>query len=216
MRVLTYEGLDTVGLEVQVARVVQALERDDFRAAQMKKLGRGDFYRAELGRKDRLLVQLRRHQGKGVALLLEVIRQHAYDKSRFLGGASVDESRIPDLDTADLEGLPELLHLPERSHTFRLLDKVLLWDEAQAGAFHADPPMVLIGSAGSGKTALALEKLKEQGGSLLYATLAAYLAVHARHLYRAYGLDREDQEVDFVCFREFLETLQVPEGREAS
>ena len=216
MRVLSYEGLDTAGLEVQLARVTEALERDDFRAAQMKKLGRGDFYRAELGRKDRLLIQLRRHQGQGVALLLEVIRQHAYEKSRFLGGASIDETRIPDLDPRELDAAPELPHLPKESRHFRLLDKVLLWDEAQDAAFHAELPMLLIGSAGSGKTALVLEKIKEQTGRILYATLSPYLAEHARRLYHAHGFAREDQEVDFLSFREFLETIRVPQGREAS
>ncbi len=213
---LSYEGLDTAGLETQVARVAAALERGDFRAAQMKKLGHGGFYRAELGRKDRLLIQLRRHQGEGVALLLEVIRQHAYEKSRFLGGASVDEAHIPELDPRELDTAPELPRLPAGHRTFRLLDKVLLWDEAQTGAFQAQPPLVLIGSAGSGKTALALEKLKEHTGSLLYATLSPYLAEHARRLYHAHGFSREDQEVDFLSFREFLETLQVPAGREAT
>jgi len=72
MRVLTYEGLDTSGLEAQVRRVTEALERGDFRAAQMKKLEGSGFYRAELGRKDRLLVQLRKYRGEVVALQQEI------------------------------------------------------------------------------------------------------------------------------------------------
>jgi hypothetical protein len=216
MKVLYYHGLDTTGLEDAVARAAAALERGDFRAAQVKKLSQGGFYRAELNRKDRLLIQLRRHQGEGVILLLEVIRQHAYEKSRFLGGAPVDESRIRDLESGDLDAAPEIPALPAGHKHFRLLDKVLIWDDAQAKAFQAEPPLVLIGSAGSGKTALVLEKLKEQTGSLLYVTLSPYLAEHARRLYHTHGFDREDQQVDFLSLREFLETLQVPEGREAT
>ncbi|NTV73817.1 MAG: hypothetical protein HGA66_06380, partial [Holophaga sp.] len=218
MRVLTYEGLDPAGLEPQVQRVAEALGRGDFRAAQMKKLEGSGFYRAELGRKDRLLVQLRRYQGEVVALLLEVIRNHAYQDSRFLGGARVDEARIVDVDPAALEAaaLPELVHVPRLARSFRFLDKVLVWDENQAEAFRASPPLVLIGSAGSGKTALLLERLKEEPGAILYATLSPYLAENARRMYHAHGFTREGQEVDFLSFREFLETLQVPDGREAT
>ncbi len=214
MRVLTYEGLDTTGLETQINRVQEALEKDDFRAAQMKKLTGGAFYRAELGKKDRLLIQLRRHQGQGVALFLEVLRNHAYDKSRFLGGASIDESKIPDLQISDLEKAPELGHLPKEARRFRLLDKVLIWDDAQNAAFQASLPCLLIGSAGSGKTALVLEKLKERSGRMLYVTLSPFLAENARRLYHSSGFSREDQDVDFLNFREFMETLEVPEGRE--
>jgi hypothetical protein len=218
MRVLTYEGLETSGLEAQVRRVTEALERGDFRAAQMKKLEGSGFYRAELGRKDRLLVQLRKYRGEVVALQLEVIRNHAYQASRFLGGARVDEARIADVDPAglDLPSLAELPHLPAQARSFRFLDKVLVWDPAQAEAFQARAPLVLIGSAGSGKTALVLEKVKEASGTVLYATLSPYLAEHARRMYHAQGFSREGQEVVFLSFREFLETLEVPEGREAT
>jgi len=218
MRVLMYEGLETSGLEAQVRRVTEALERGDFRAAQMKKLEGSGFYRAELGRKDRLLVQLRKYRGEVVALQLEVIRNHAYQDSRFLGGARVDEARITDVDPAglDVAALAELPHLTAQARSFRFLDKVLVWDLAQAEAFHAKPPLVLIGSAGSGKTALVLEKVKEASGTVLYTTLSPYLAEHARRMYHAQGFAREGQEVDFLSFREFLETLEVPEGREAT
>lgn len=217
MRVLEYEGIDKTGLEPQVERVVEALERGDFRAAHMKKLAQGGFYRAELGYKDRLLIQLRSHQGQGVALLLEVIRNHAYQQSRFLGGARVDEARVQEgevPDPAEAQG-PELPHLPATARSFRLLDKVLVWDEAQGEAFRAPCPMVLIGSAGSGKTALALERLKEKAGRVLYVTRSDYLAEHARRVYHANGFFREDQDAEFLSFREFVETLEVPEGREA-
>jgi hypothetical protein len=216
MRVLEYEGIDKTGLEAQVERVGMALERGDFRAAHMKKLAQGGFYRAELGHKDRLLVQLRSHRGEAVALLLEVIRNHAYEQSRFLGGARVDEARIPDALAPEPAGTgSELPHLPQEVRTFRLLDKVLIWDEAQREAFRAPCPLVLIGSAGSGKTALALERLKEKPGRVLYATRSGYLAEHARRIYHANGFFREDQEAEFLSFREFLETLEVPKGREA-
>ena len=68
----------------------QAIERDDFRSANVKKLtngAHGSFYRAKLDYADRLLFSTIRFQGEVYALMLEVIEQHAYDKSRFLRGA---------------------------------------------------------------------------------------------------------------------------------
>jgi hypothetical protein len=36
--------------------------------------------------------------------MLEVIANHDYDKSRFLRGAAIDESRIPDIDADEAIG----------------------------------------------------------------------------------------------------------------
>ena len=76
--------------------------------------------------------------------------------------------------------------------------------------------MVLVGSAGSGKTAVTLAKLREAQGRVLYVTQSAYLAQSARALYDAHGYDNPAQEADFLSYREFLETLHVPKGREVS
>ncbi|MCK5137361.1 MAG: UvrD-helicase domain-containing protein [Bacteroidales bacterium] len=43
---------------------------------------------------------------------------------------------------------------------FHLLDKVISFDQDQERLFRLKPPVIIIGSAGSGKTALTLEKLK--------------------------------------------------------
>ena len=53
------------------------------------------LYRARLGHADRLIVKLMRHGGERYALALEVVENHAYDRSRFLRGAAVDEDKIP-------------------------------------------------------------------------------------------------------------------------
>ncbi len=66
------------------------------------------------------------------------------------------------------------------------LDKPLSLDDVQHEIYWAAPPLVLIGGAGSGKTALTLEKLKEVDGDVLYVTHSAYLAQNARDLYYAH------------------------------
>ena len=57
------------------------------------------------------------------------------------------------------------------------------FDDAQQAIYRRPPPLILVGSAGSGKTALTLEKLKHAEGEVLYVTHSAYLAQSARDLY---------------------------------
>ena len=75
---------------------------------------------------------------------------------------------------------------------------------------------MVVGSAGSGKTAVTLTKLREATGRVLYVTLSSYLAQSARALFDAHGFENPAQEAEFLSFREFVETLRVPTGREVS
>ncbi|MGK5085033.1 UvrD-helicase domain-containing protein [Bdellovibrionota bacterium FG-1] len=100
------------------------------------------------------------------------------------------------------------------SPRFHVLDKPLSFDEAQAEVYRLPSPLILIGSAGSGKTALTLEKMKQISGDVLYVTLSAFLAKNARDLYFSHAYENERQNVEFLSFREFLETIQVPPGEE--
>ena len=51
---------------------------------------------------------------------------------------------------------------------------------------------------------------------MLYVTRSAYLAQSARALHGAHGFENPLQEVDFLSYRELLETLRVPAGREVT
>ncbi len=216
MRVLEYSDLDTSRVRPQYEKVKRQLEADDLRSADLRKLAQGGLYRAKLDYANRLIVKLARHRGERVALALEVVESHAYDRSRFLRGAVVDENKIPAVESGEVEPaeLPELPYLNPASPRFHLLDKVLSLDDAQEAVYRLPPPLILVGSAGSGKTALALEKLKLTTGDVLYLTLSAYLAQHARNLYFANGYAAEHQNADFLSLRELIETIQVPAGRE--
>lgn len=219
MRILEYVALDTSHVEKAYRKVVQAIAAGDFRAAQVKKLTsltHGKFYRARLGDADRLLFSLVRHGDEVCALMLEVIRNHDYDGSRFLRGAAIDDAKIPDCDVAEAirEATP-LRYLHPEHATVHLLDKPISFDDAQEAIYRMPVPLVVVGSAGSGKTALTLEKLKHAEGEVLYVTHSAYLAQSARDLYYAHGFEHAGQEAVFLSYREFVESIHVPPGREA-
>ena len=184
MKILEYVGLDTSRVKTSYQKVAAAIARLDFRGAQVKKLANlshGKFYRAKLDGADRLLFSLVRYQGEVCVLMLEVIANHEYDKSRFLRGAPIDEDKIADshADEAIRDAEP-VRYLNPQSTAIHLLDKPISFDDAQEAIYRHPPPLIVVGSAGSGKTALTLEKLKHAQGEVLYVTHSRYLAQSAR------------------------------------
>lgn len=229
MRLLQYKDLNLRRVKPAFDKVKAAIEAGDFRSADVKKLNAGPYYRAKLDYANRLLLQFARidrsePQGgtETVCLALEVIENHAYERSRFLRGVVVDEARIEREPAADAKApalgadATPLRWLGPGRTQFELLDKPIVFDEAQDEAYRHPAPLVVIGSAGSGKTAVTLARLREAEGRVLYVTLSAYLAQSARSLHAALGFENPKQEVDFLSYRELLETLHVPPGREVT
>ena len=220
MRILEYIGLDTSRVKTSYRRVVEAIARQDFRAAQVKKLANishGKFYRAKLDDADRLLFSLVRHGNEVCALMLEVVLNHDYDKSRFLRGAAIDESKIPDIDADDAIKDAQTVRYLHPEHTaIHLLDKPISFDDTQEAIYRQPTPLIVVGSAGSGKTALTLEKLKHAEGEVLYVTHSSFLAQSARDLYYANGFEHNGQEAVFLSYGNFIESIRVPSGREAN
>ena len=232
MRLLLYKDLDTRRVKPAFAKVRAAIEAGDFRSADVKKLAPTNYWRAKLDYSNRLLLQFASCGDETVCLALEVIANHAYDKSRFLRGATLDEAKI--------EREPALTNMPHAANgrhgvappaladalplrwlhasrdEFELLDKPIVFDDAQEAVRRLPAPAVVVGSAGSGKTAVTLAKLREAQGRVLYVTHSAYLAQSARSLYDAHGYENPQQEAEFLSYREFVETLRVPAGREVT
>lgn len=217
MEILTYNEMDPKGLSKQVKKVAGLLQAGDFSTADVKKLKGTRYYRAKLSSKDRLLFTFGHYNESGCILLLEVIKNHAYEKSRFLKGAQILEEKI-DFDISNgpvpnKDTTPLVYRNPKRNE-FHILDKIISFDDIQHEVFNLGTPLIVIGSAGSGKTVLTLEKLKHMTGDILYVTLSPYLAENARNLYYANQYENDRQNIDFLCYKELLETIRVPEGRE--
>ncbi len=221
MRIVTYRDLHPGRFAKPLERLRAALDRGDFGAAGLKKLAPTPYWRAKLSDEARLLMQFVPYNGETVCLFLEVIGDHAYEKSRFLRGAPVDRAKIeasPDepgpRPEASGRGGWEFKWLPLEAVEFDLLDKPIVLDAAQEAVRRHPPPLVIIGPAGSGKTAVTLAKMREATGDVVYVTLSAYLAQTARRLYGAHGYENPHQNAEFMSFREFVDTIAVPEGEE--
>lgn len=217
MEVLLHADLDLGRFQAKFNKVRAAIERDDFRSVDMKKLVPTPYYRAKLDDASRLLVCFVRCGARTVCLALELIAHHAYDRSRFLRGAQWSEADIADASPAEAAaGAQPLRYLQPGSTQFHWLDKPISFDDAQEAIYHLPPPLVLVGSAGSGKTALTLAKLRQASGQVLYVTQSPWLAQSARGIYESHGYENPAQEAQFLSYREFLETLRVPPGREVT
>lgn len=213
MRVLTYSDLDPAKI-TGFAKLKKALEADRFDQADVRKIG-DNLYRARLNLSDRMLFSLYRYQGETYCLLLEYIRKHAYDRSRFLSGeATIDEDKIPLVDCAKEAVEAQLTYVNPKQDRFHLLDKIISFDVDQHEIYQSSPPLVIVGSAGSGKTALMLEKTKQAIGDVLYVSLSPYLVHNSRQLYFSNGYENDAQEVEFLAFYDFLASFRVPKGKE--
>ncbi len=220
MRIISYRDLAPGRFAKSVEKIGAALARGDFAAAGLKKLSPTPYWRAKLNDEARLLMQFAPHRGETVCLFLEVIPNHVYEKSRFLRGAAIDWSKIesgPDDAAPQPEPTPrgglELRWLPAQAAEFELLDRPIVFDEAQEAVRRHKVPLVVVGSAGSGKTAVTLAKMREATGRALYVTHSAYLAQTARKLYSAHGYENPAQDVEFMSFREFVEFDRGSRGR---
>ncbi len=216
MQVLLYDGLDPDRIP-GFAKMASHLEAGNFAAAESKKVG-DNLFRAKLDRSDRILFSFARYRDRTVILVLEHIRRHAYDKSRFLArGAVVDEAKLPNLralPTADaLAEADQLAYVNPRRPNFHLLDKPISFDDEQHEVYSLPTPLLVIGSAGSGKTVLTLEKMKQASGGVLYVTHSPFLVDRSRETYYGLNYENDDQEVSFLSFDEFIESIRVPPTR---
>ncbi|AHE72586.1 hypothetical protein M942_04700 [Enterobacter ludwigii] len=215
MKICLYHTVIPEGIQ-GYKKFAQAITADNFIQADVRKIDT-NLYRARLNIRDRLLFSFYRYRGETVCLVLEYLRNHAYHTSRFIGKhVVIDEERLqPVLAPDDIDAEP-LAYINPSHGRFHRLDKMLSFDDDQQALYEHPLPLVIVGPAGSGKTALVLEKMKQAVGDILYLSLSSFLVEKARTLYTASLEEITVQSIDFLSLSEFLETLRIPEGKEVT
>ena len=134
MKTLVYNDLSPDQIS-GFAKVRKALESDNFQQADVRKIGK-NLYRARLNRNDRLLFSLHKYNDEPYCLILEHIRNHAYEKSRFLErGTKIDEEKIPSVESVEGEPVPDITYLNTEHDRFNLLDKIISFDSEQQAVY---------------------------------------------------------------------------------
>lgn len=216
MEILYYEGFEYGTLKGKIESTVDFLKAGDFRAADVKKMPSQGYYRAKLDDTNRLLFSIGNYGGRKYIFVLETILNHNYARCRFLNGVKVDESRLQGVydETHTEDHTLDVSYVNPAKRRFHILDKFLSFDDAQSSIVELPAPVIVIGPAGSGKTALMLEKVKSLHGAVLYTSLSPFLIENAQHLYAAFGYDNPRQTVEFLSFRDYLDTVEAADGKE--
>lgn len=218
MDVLLYNDFEYHKLKEKITKVIGFLKAGDFRAADVKKMSNQGYYRAKLDDTNRLLFCIGQYNGRKYLFILETILNHNYARSRFLNGVAVDENKLQAVDHEEETSGHEITisYVNAGKKSFNILDKVLSFDDIQQDIMHLPAPIIVIGPAGSGKTALMLEKLKALQGNILYTSLSSYLVENAQNLYSSFGYDNARQDVEFLSFSDYLSSYESPQGKEVS
>lgn len=218
--ILYHNDLGIKEIESAYGKTLDQLREGNFRAADVRKMVNNGFYRARLNIKDRLLFTFVSYRDEKYILLLEFIKDHNYDQSRFLRGASfVDENELLPFDppaVPDQTEAPALCYLNPDIKKIHLLNKFISFDEFQLNVFELQPPLIIIGSAGSGKTAVVLEKMKTLTGNVAYISLSKFLVENASALYYSGGYENEFQEAEFLSLEDYLASWKKPDGKEVN
>ncbi len=233
MKVLNHKGFDVRNLgdgksplRKKFNSIVKDLEENEHTDLGNIKLIKGDgdikYLRAKLIDGDRLLFTSIEYNNESAFVILEVILNHRYDKSKFLTNRetiknieiidqnneeiSVNESTVKIVDTPQVRWLGKFI-------TFSAEQEEIV--ENTEGRYNL--PLVVSGSAGSGKTSVALEKLRkiEKEGKILYITQSESLIKKSKELYEYAYYDEVAKEektgvpeqIEFLSVHEFLKKV---------
>lgn len=217
--ILHLNDLNIKAVEKTFSKTLKYLQEGDFKSADVRKMSNTGYYRARLDIRDRLLFTQVAYENQKYLLLLEIIKNHDYQNSRFLQGNSIpNEDKFVSISSPNeiLETPTDLIYLNNKSKKIHLLNKFMSFDKIQEDIYSMYPPLIIVGSAGSGKTALILEKLKELSGNVAYISLSDFLVENASNIYYSNGFDNEQQDVEFMSLNKYLSSWEKPVGKEVT
>lgn len=189
---------DNYGKEVE--KTIDFLRSGDFKSADCKKLNNSNYFRAKTDIKGRLLFQFGYINGISYIFLLEILTNHEYEKSQFLKGKKVLEEDFI-FNEYNIEN-----NISKEKH-FIYGGKFILFNKIQEDILYSPPPLIIVGSAGSGKTSIAIEKLRTLKNKVLYISLSQELVNNAKTICGKY------KNIDFLSFEQFINNIERQEGK---
>lgn len=214
--------------------IIKDLKENEHTSLGDIKLISGDggvkYFRAKLSDSDRLLFTSIKYNNEDAFVILEVILNHKYDKSKFLTNKEkIKNIKIIDQnnkEVSDSTGEVKIRDAPQ----VRWLDKFITFSAKQEDIVENAEglPLIVSGSAGSGKTSVALEKLRKieeefKEGKILYITQSESLIKKSKELYEYEYYDGAanklrtgvSQRIEFLSVHEFIErvTKEDVEGK---
>ena len=131
MDILIYNELETAKIS-GFGKLVDYLKEDDFKSAEVKKI-QPNLYRAKLNRSDRILFSIYQYQDKNYILILEYLKKHDYQGSRFLNAdIEINEDLIPVIESVDEIKIDEkMVYVNSNNPQFVYLNKFISFDDVQ-------------------------------------------------------------------------------------
>lgn len=219
-------GDDKSSLRKKFNEIIKDLKENNSTSQGNIKLIKGDgnieYSRAKLSDSDRLLFTSIKIDNKDAFIILEVILNHDYHKSKFLTNREkIKNIEIIDKNNEEVSNSVSTLEIedpPQVSYLGKFITFSAKQEDIVERVGKLELPLVISGSAGSGKTSVALESLKKikgkfEGGKILYITKSENLIKESKKLleYEYYDETANEfkiaapEEIDFLSLHEFLE-----------
>lgn len=189
----------------KLKKTIKKLKNSDF--SQVKKLSNLPYFRIKVNYEDRIIFTFFRFENENYILLLEYIKNHEYKNSQFLRGKKWTEEDF-EFSKEDVE---EVIFLNKKKE-FSYFDKFISFSETQENILNLNLPIILIGSAGSGKTSILIEKIQTFNGKVIYVSLSKNLVENSKEIchcsrnieFLTFGeLFKIDNEITFEKFKSF-------------
>lgn len=212
------DEFDIKDLEPDVLDVLHHLRQGNLKKIDFKKLKGHDIYRAKISRNDRLIFV----ENASRIIMVAVVRNHDYQKCKFFKYA-VWKNFISKTEPQNLNTIEEQDFIPVEETHFQLLNEDLQsikfynqefinLSEAQCGASRITFPGVLDGPAGSGKSLVLFEILKDFcyrseniGAKVLFIAASSRLVKYLeKHFWEYIGFSNLPCNVIFQSYNEIF------------